>query len=116
MLEEELKLSLDKLATINDLQLRENQKDAALRIMQYFVKVSGKVPHRYHNYMALNVVDLFSFHSPTKITDLGAITLGLVKIAEAYKEADVDLRFERIMKALVIVDGDSAAHIKDCYI
>lgn len=78
-------MALGKLAASNEMALKENQKDVALRIMQYFVKVNNKVPHRYHNYIALNVVDLFSFHSPSKITDLGAVALGLVKLSESYK-------------------------------
>lgn len=60
-----------------------------MRIMEYFVKVNNKIPHRYHNYIALNVVDLHSFFAPSKIIDLGAIALGLVALAESYKESDV---------------------------
>jgi signal recognition particle receptor subunit beta len=109
-------MALNKLAASNDLVLKENQKDAALRIMQYFVKVNNKVPHRYHNYIALNVVDLHSFYSPSKITDLGAVALGLVGLAESYKEADVEARFGKIMRAISIVDEDSAAHIQQFYL
>jgi hypothetical protein len=57
--------------------------------MQYFVKVSNKIPHRYHNYLVIIVVDLFSFYTISKITDLGAIGLGLVGISESYRETDV---------------------------
>jgi hypothetical protein len=87
--EEELKMAIGKLAASNGMALKESQKDAALRIMQYFVKVNNKVPHRYHNYVALNIVDLFSFYSPAKAIDLGAIALGLVGLSESYKEDDV---------------------------
>ncbi len=84
-----MKLGLSKLASSNQMMLKENQQDAALRIMEYFVKASNKVPHRYHNYIALNVVDLHSFYAPSKIVDLGAVALGLVALAESYKETDV---------------------------
>jgi hypothetical protein len=80
---------LNKLAASNQIVLKENQQDSALRIMEYFVKVNNKIPHRYHNYMALNVVDLHSFYAPSKIIDLGAVALGLVALAESYKEANV---------------------------
>jgi hypothetical protein len=84
--------------------------------MQYFVKAYSKVPHRYHSYIALNVVDLYSFHPPSRITDLGAVALGLVALADSYKEAEVEVRFGRIMRAISIVDEDSAAHIKEYYL
>jgi hypothetical protein len=84
--------------------------------MQYFVKAYNKVPHRYHNYIALNVIDLYSFHPPSKIADLGAVALGLVGLADSYKEADVEVRFGRIMRAISIVDRDSAEHIQECYL
>lgn len=103
--DEELKMAISKLAATNEMTLKDNQKDAALRIMQYFVKISNKIPHRYHNYVALNVVDLFSFHSPSKSLDLGAIALGLVGLADSYKETDVEVRFARIMRAITIVDS-----------
>jgi hypothetical protein len=114
--EEELKMVMNKLALLNEITLKENQRNAALRIMQYFVKVHNKVPHTYHSYIALNVVHLHSFHSPGKIVDLGAVALGLVALADSYKEADVEVRFARIMRAISIVDEETAAHIKEFYL
>jgi hypothetical protein len=56
--------------------------------MEYFVKVNHKIPHRYHNYLAIIVVDLFSYYSLPKVVDLGSITLGLIHMADSYKEPD----------------------------
>lgn len=80
--------------------------------MQYFVKANGKIPHRYHNYIAIIVIDLFSFFTLSKITELGAVVLGLVTLADSYRENDVEVRFLRIMKAIEIVDNDSAEYIR----
>lgn len=72
--------------------------------MQYFVKVYSKIPHRYHNYIALIVVDLFSFYTLSKIIDIGSVVLGLVALSESYRESNVEVRFEKIMRAIEIVD------------
>jgi hypothetical protein len=72
--------------------------------MQYFVKVSSKIPHRYHNYIALIVVDLFSFYTLSKVIDMGSVVLGLVALSESYRENNVEVRFERIMRAIEIID------------
>lgn len=73
--------------------------------MQYFVKVSSKIPHRYHNYIALIVVDLFSFYTVSKVIDVGAVVLGLIGLSESYRELNVEVRFDRIMKAIAIIDS-----------
>lgn len=75
-----------------------------MRIIQYFVKVNSKIPHRYHNYIALIVVDLFSFYTLSKVIDIGSVVLGLVALSESYRESNVEVRFEKIMRAIEIVD------------
>lgn len=57
------------------------------------------------------MVDLFSYYSLPKIVDLGSITLGLIQIADSYREPDYEVRFTNIIKALKIVDEDSATYI-----
>jgi len=52
----------------------------AVKVMEYFVKAHHKIPHRYHNYIALITVDLFSFHTLTKTIDIGATCLGLITL------------------------------------
>lgn len=81
-------MALEKLAEKEKLPLKNNQKETAIRIMEYFVKVNHKIPHRYHNYLAIIVVDLFSYYSLPKIVDLGSITLGLIQMADSYRDPD----------------------------
>jgi len=58
--------------------MKEHQKDMAMKVMEYIVKAHSKLTHKYHNYIALIVVDLFSFYSINKILDIGATCLGLM--------------------------------------
>jgi hypothetical protein len=50
----------------------------AVKIMEFIVKAHGKLTHKYHNYVVLIVVDLFSFYNLNKILDVGATCLGLI--------------------------------------
>lgn len=51
-----------------------------MKVMEYIVKAHGKLTNKYHNYIALIVVDLFSFYSMSKILDIGATCLGLISL------------------------------------
>lgn len=54
--------------------------DNALRIVEYFLKAQSKLPQRYHFYLALLIVDLYSFTKVEKICELGAVCLGVVDL------------------------------------
>jgi hypothetical protein len=58
--------------------LKENQLEIALRIIEYFIKTQGRLPQKYHFYLALICVDLYSFTQVSKVVDVGAVSLGLV--------------------------------------
>jgi len=50
--------------------------------MEYFVKYQQKIPNKYHNYIVITVVHLYSYYTLGKILDIGAITLGLIGLSE----------------------------------
>lgn len=73
--------------------------------MEYFVKSNNKIPHKYHNYIAISVVELFSFFGINKVLDIGATCLGVISLIEYYYEPDLQLKYERLIKIMEIVDG-----------
>ena len=77
-------LVLNKIVTKEGLSIKQHQIDIILRIMEYFVKYYQKIPNKYHNYIVLSVVQLYSYYTLGKIIDIGAITLGLIGMAEQY--------------------------------
>jgi len=66
--------------------MKQHQIDIVLRIMEYFVKYYKKIPNKYHNYLVLSVVHLYSYYTLGKIMDIGAITLGIMNLSEQYYE------------------------------
>lgn len=72
---------LKKIIDSEKLSMKQNQIDIVLRIMEYFVKYYQKIPNKYHNYVVLAVVHLYSYYTLGKIVDIGAITLGIMDLA-----------------------------------
>ena len=66
-IKEELKVSLEKSCGRHNLNLKDNQLEVALRIVEYFLKAQGRLPQRYHFFISLLIVDLFSFTKIDKI-------------------------------------------------
>jgi hypothetical protein len=60
-IKEELRVSLEKSSVRHNLTLKDHQAENALRILEYFLKAQGRLPQRYHFYLALNIVELYSF-------------------------------------------------------
>lgn len=103
--QEELKIGIDRIVVKQGIKFKEVQKDIALRVMEYFVKSNNKIPHKYHNYIAISVVELFSFFGINKVLDIGATCLGVISLIEYYYEPDLQLKYERLIKIMEIVDG-----------
>ena len=78
---EEILLILNKIIAQEGLNIKIHQIDIIIRIMENFLKYYQKLPNKYHNYIALCVVSLYSYYTLGKIIEIGAITLGLMGLS-----------------------------------
>ena len=69
--------------------LKENQKDTALRLLEFIIKKHNKIPNKSEQSLCLCIVDLFSHLTPSKIYVLGSIYVGLLELANSYYEASL---------------------------
>lgn len=109
---EELSVGLLRLSAQNKIRIKENQKDCALRILEYVIKKWDKIPTKSEQHLALGIVDLFAHYTPSKIQELGSIYVRLSELAEYYFEPDVELRMETLYNACTLVDSETFNMIK----
>ena len=85
-IKEELKVSLEKASITQKMNLKENQIDSSLRIIEYFLKEQGRLPQKYHFYLTLLLIELYNFIKVERVMELGAVALGVVDLLEYYNE------------------------------
>ena len=71
---------MEKASLSLKMELKENQIETSLRIIEYFLKSQGRLPQKYHFYVCLILVDLYSFIKVEKVIELGAVALGVVNL------------------------------------
>lgn len=87
--------------------LKENQKDIALKLLEWVVKKHNKVPNKSQQSLCLTVVHLYSHFTPSKLYILGAIYIGLLEKANLYFEPDPEHRLAQLLKVFELVDQSS---------
>lgn len=60
------------------------------------MKKWDRIPNRSEQYLALNVIELFSHYTPTKMYEIGSIYVGIIELTEYYFEPDLTVRLENI--------------------
>ena len=92
-------MGLLRLCAENGMKMKENQKDCAIRILEYVVKKWNKIPTRSEQYLALGIVDLFAHFSPSKIHELGSIYVGLTSLSEFYFSSEAKVRMDMVIRS-----------------
>lgn len=98
---------LERLLGKEGLEFKQSQRELGVRVMEYFVKKHGKLPQKYHYYLVINVLELFNHVQMSRLLDVGAISVGLMALADWYHEPNGQKRLRNILKVMAIVDEEA---------